>query len=181
MTKIVLRRISKISCGAGGGIRTHDLTITNRLRYQTAPHRLGSTKVSDCQRTTRVYRSRLSPMSESSRPQHESHTPGSHYQPGLGVVLLILVLFVAAATLMLRSTNPSGPGGTTTTTTTTLASTQPTIPKARVRVQVANGTNVTGLARSYTQHLTTLGWDALPEVNGPATTATIVYYRGGFS
>ena len=120
-------------------------------------------------------------MSESSGPQHESHTPGSHYQPGLGVVLLILVLFVVAATLMLRSTNPSGPGGTTTTTTTTLASTQPTIPKTRVRVQVANGTNVTGLARSYTQHLTTLGWDALPEVNGPATTATIVYYRGGFS
>ena len=32
---------------AGGGIRTHDLTITNRLRYQTAPHRLGSTKVSE--------------------------------------------------------------------------------------------------------------------------------------
>ena len=32
--------------GAGGGIRTHDLTITNRLRYQTARHRLGTTQVS---------------------------------------------------------------------------------------------------------------------------------------
>ena len=118
-------------------------------------------------------------MSESSRPQHESHTPGSHYQPGLGVVLLILVLFVAAATLMLRSTNSSGPGATTTTTT-TLASTQTTIPKTRVRVQVANGTPVIGLARNYTQRLTTLGWDALPEVNGPVTSLTIVYYHGGF-
>jgi hypothetical protein len=119
-------------------------------------------------------------MSEQSRPQHESHSSGSHYQPGLGVVVLILVLFVAAATLMLRSTNPSSPGAVTTTTTTTLASTQTTIPKTRVRVQVANGTEVTGLARKYTQRLMTLGWDALPEVNGPATTATVVYYHGGF-
>ncbi|MGA2969918.1 MAG: LytR C-terminal domain-containing protein [Acidimicrobiales bacterium] len=119
-------------------------------------------------------------MSEQSRPQHESHTSGSHYQPGLGVVVLILVLFVAAATLMLRSTNPSGPGATTSTTTTTVASTQTTIAKTRVRVQVANGTNVTGLARTYTQRLITLGWDALPEVNGPATTVTVVYYHGGF-
>jgi hypothetical protein len=86
-------------------------------------------------------------MSEPSRPQHESHTSGSHYQPGLGVMVLILVLFVAAATLMLRSTNSSGPGATTSTTTTTLASTQTTIAKTRVRVQVANGTNVTGLGR----------------------------------
>jgi hypothetical protein len=50
-----------------------------------------------------------------------------------------------------------------------------------VRVQVANGTEVTGLARKYTQRLVTLGWDALPEVNGPATTVTVVYYHGGFS
>jgi hypothetical protein len=38
-------RIEKIHSGAGGGIRTHDLTITNRLRYQTAPHRLGSPRL----------------------------------------------------------------------------------------------------------------------------------------
>jgi len=45
---------------------------------------------------------------------------------------------------------------------------------------VANGTSVTGLARSYTQRLMTLGWDALPEVNGPTTNVTIVYYHAGF-
>ena len=33
--------VVEILLRAGGGIRTHDLTITNRLRYQTAPHRLG--------------------------------------------------------------------------------------------------------------------------------------------
>jgi LytR cell envelope-related transcriptional attenuator len=119
-------------------------------------------------------------MSEPSRPQHESHTSGSHYQPGLGVVLLILVLFVGAAMLMLRSPGVASSGATTTTTT-TVASTQTTIPKTRVRVQVANGTQVTGLARNYTQRLVTLGWNALPEVNGPATTVTVIYYRGGFS
>jgi hypothetical protein len=119
-------------------------------------------------------------MSESSRPQHESHTPGSHYQPGLGVVLLILVLFIGAAALMLRSPSTSHPGGGTPTTTTTVASTQTTVAKTRVRVQVANGTSVPGLARSYTQRLMTLGWDALPEVNGPITNVTIVYYHAGF-
>lgn len=119
-------------------------------------------------------------MTEPSRPQHESHTSGSHYQPGLGVVLLILVLFVGAAFVMLRSPSTAKPGDTTSTTTTTLASTQTTIAKTRVRVQVANGTTVTGLARSYTQRLMTLGWDALPEVNGPPTSATIVYYHSGF-
>jgi hypothetical protein len=95
-------------------------------------------------------------------------------------VLLILVLFIGAATLMLRSPSTSQPTGATSTTTTTIASTQTTIAKTRVRVQIANGTSVTGLARSYTQSLMTLGWDALPEVNGPTTSVTIVYYRAGF-
>jgi hypothetical protein len=95
-------------------------------------------------------------------------------------VLLILVLFIGAAALMLRSPSTSHPGGGTSTTTTTVASTQNTIAKTRVRVQVANGTSVTGLARSYTQRLMTLGWDALPEVNGPTTNVTIVYYHAGF-
>jgi hypothetical protein len=119
-------------------------------------------------------------MTESSHPQHESHASGSNYQPGLGVVLMILVLFVGATALMLRSPSVSHPGGSTSTTTTTIASTQTTIAKTRVRVQVANGTSVTGLARSYTQRLMTLGWDALPEVNGPTTNVTIVYFHAGF-
>jgi len=117
-------------------------------------------------------------MSETSRPQHESHAAASHYQPGLAVVLIILVLFVGATTLMLRSPGTSKPSGVTTTTTTLAAGQH--IPKTRVRVQVANGTDKTGLARVYTQRLITLGWDALPEMNGPKVTATIVYFHTGF-
>jgi hypothetical protein len=52
--------------------------------------------------------------------------------------------------------------------------------KAQVRVQVANGTLTTGLARSYTQQLLTLGWDALPETNGPRVNATVIYFNPGF-
>jgi hypothetical protein len=44
-------------------------------------------------------------------------------------------------------------------------------------VQVANGTGTTGLARTYTQQLQTLGWDTLPEMNGPKVAATIIYYN----
>jgi hypothetical protein len=93
-------------------------------------------------------------------------------------VLIILVLFVGAATLMLRAPGTSKPGSVTTTTTT--VPTRDVIPKTRVRVQVANGTDKTGLARLYTQRLITLGWDALPEMNGPTVTKTIVYFHTGF-
>jgi hypothetical protein len=54
------------------------------------------------------------------------------------------------------------------------------VTKAQVRVQVANGTNVAGLARTYTQSLMTQGWDTLPEMNGPSVTKTVVYYNPGF-
>jgi hypothetical protein len=54
------------------------------------------------------------------------------------------------------------------------------IPKSRVRVQVANGTLTTGLARTYTQQLTTYGWDTLPELNGPRVAATTIYFNPGF-
>jgi hypothetical protein len=117
-------------------------------------------------------------MSETSRPQHESSSAGSHYQPGIAVVLIILVLFVGAATLMLRSPGPSKPSSVTTTTTTVPS--RDVIPKTRVRVQVANGTDKTGLARLYTQRLMTLGWDALPEMNGPRVGKTIIYFHTGF-
>jgi hypothetical protein len=120
-------------------------------------------------------------MSESHQPQH---APGSHYQPGLGVVLIILVLFVGATYLVLRTPSHGSPGGTTTTLVTTTtrppAQKQKIIARSKVRVQVANGTKVTGLARTYTQQLMTLGWDALPELNGPAEQATVVYYNPGY-
>ena len=123
-------------------------------------------------------------MSESSQPRHDLGAPGSHYQPALGVVLVLVVLFVLATFLMLRSSSPSTSSFTATSipsttvkspkTTTTLAS------KSRVRVQVANGTKTTGLANSYTQQLITSGWDALAAVNGPQVAATVIYYNPGF-
>jgi hypothetical protein len=119
-------------------------------------------------------------MSEASHPQHESRNDGSHYQPSLLVVLIILALFVAATFAMLKSTNVSTQGVATSSSTTTSSpsSTVATVvTKSKVRVQVANGTGTTGLARTYTQQLQTLGWDTLPEMNGPKVAATIIYYN----
>jgi hypothetical protein len=122
-------------------------------------------------------------MSDTSQPQHGSTTPGSHYQPALSVVLIIVVLFVAAAFLMLRYVSPAAAPGATTTlppseTTTTVH--HATVAKSSVRVQVANGTTIANLARSYTQDLLTQGWNTQPQVNGPKETKTVVYYNPGF-
>ena len=125
-------------------------------------------------------------MSESSNSPQEPRAPGSHYQPAIGSVLVIVVLFVGATFLMLRHSSPNvAPASTTTTTLNSTSSTvhHPTttlVTKAQVRVQVANGTLTSGLARSYTRQLLTLGWDALPETNGPRVAATVVYYNPGF-
>jgi hypothetical protein len=120
-------------------------------------------------------------MSEPHQPQH---APGSHYQPGLSVVLVILVLFVGATYFILRSPGHATSSATSTTqaTTTTRGTKQKqhVVAKSKVRVQVANGTNITGLAGTYTHQLLTLGWDALPELNGPAVISTIIYYNPGY-
>jgi hypothetical protein len=48
-------------------------------------------------------------------------------------------------------------------------------------VQVANGTNTTGLAGSITQRLTIQGWDVLPAGNSTHhVAATIIYYNPGY-
>jgi hypothetical protein len=121
-------------------------------------------------------------MSESSQPHHGSNPPGSHYQPALSVVLIIVVLFVAAAFLMIRYVNPASTSGTTTLppseTTTTIH--HHTVAKSSVRVQVANGTTVPNLARTYSQELQTQGWNTLPGVNGPHEKSTIVYFNPRF-
>lgn len=84
---------------------------------------------------------------------------------------------------MLRSSSPTSSSPTTTvpglvTTTTHPHST--VVPKSRVRVQVANGTQTPNLARTYTQKLLTLGWDTLPQLNGPRVTATVIYFNPGY-
>lgn len=121
-------------------------------------------------------------MSSPSAP--ESPPSGSHYQPRLSVVLVLLILFIGATFVILRAA-PMSTSGATTTTSTTLAGSHPTTtttlpPRSRVRVQVANGTLTTGLARSYTQLLITQGWDTLPQVNAARAAKTIVYFNPGF-
>lgn len=113
-------------------------------------------------------------------------------------MLIILVLFVGTTFVALRShstshattatsTSPSTSttqaksSGTSTTTTTAAAnSTSSTVPKSQVSVQVANGTTISGLAGTYTTKLQLLGWNTLPRVNGPAETATVIYYHPAF-
>lgn len=122
-------------------------------------------------------------MSDSSHPNHGSNVPASHHQPALSAVLVIVILFVAATFFMLRtSPAPSSAVGTSTTllSTTTSHPRSHVAPKSRVRVQVANGTSTTGLARTYTQRLLTLGWDTLPELNSNKVTSTIIYYNPGY-
>ena len=113
-------------------------------------------------------------MSDSSQPQHGSNPPGSHYQPALSVVLIIVVLFVASAFLMLRYVSPAGtPSVTTLPPSQTTTTTHPaSVSKSTVRVQVANGTTRSGLARAYT----------LPQENviGPNVKVTSVYFNPGF-
>ena len=107
---------------------------------------------------------------------------GSHYQPSLPVVLVILVLFVGAAFFTLRA-HPHHTASShhhVPTTTTTAHTTTSTIAKSKVTVQVANGTNITGLAETYTQTLQRLTWNTLPKLNGPSVSATVVYYHPGF-
>jgi hypothetical protein len=100
-------------------------------------------------------------------------------------MLVILVLFVGATFVSLRAHSPAHKVTATTQpaksrTTTTVATTGTTVSKAQVSVQVANGTTVTGLAGTYTTKLQLLGWNTLPRINGPAQTATVIYYHPGF-
>ena len=119
-------------------------------------------------------------MSGETTSSRDGHASGSHYQPPLAVVLIIVLLFVGGTFLMVRAVSPASSSSTTTTattSTTTPASTR--VIKSRVRVQVANGTNVTALAATYTQRLMTQDWDTLPPANGPSEAKTVIYYRAG--
>ena len=115
---------------------------------------------------------------------------GSHYQPSMPIMALILVLFIGTAFLVERSSAPAAHGTHPATTTTTHHSSGGTTttstvathhaPKSQVSVQVTNGTSVSGLARTYTVKLQTLGWDTLSPINAPHVTATVIYFKAGF-
>lgn len=110
--------------------------------------------------------------------------PGSHFQPATTVMLVLVALFIGSAFLILRAHSPASTSTTTTTTTTTVPghhSTTTHPPKARVTVQVANGTTTANLAHDYTQKLLTLGWDALSPVNANShAAATVIYFNPGY-
>ena len=78
---------------------------------------------------------------------------GSHVQPPAALALALLILFVAAVVLVLHSVSALPVGGPTRTTlvqpTTTTTST--TVPRSQVLVQVANGTDHSGLARTFSR------------------------------
>lgn len=123
-------------------------------------------------------------MSDRVPSNHEARPPGSHYQPSLWVVLVIVVLFIGGAVVMLRSPGASSSGSPTSTTAPTGSPTTTTtgvVDRAKVTVQVANGTKVTGLAGSYTQKLQLLNWATLPPGNAAALVGrTTIYFNPGY-
>ena len=116
-------------------------------------------------------------MSDSSPTPRNSHASGSHFQPSLSVVLIIVVLFIGSTFLMVRAVSPSTASPSTSSSTSSTTPTSHVLIKSKVRVQVANGTNTTGLAGHFTQQLMLQGWDTLPPGNGPHVAATIIYYN----
>ena len=106
------------------------------------------------------------------------------YQPKPLVAGILLVLFVATIALVMANVAPvavgGGSGGALTTVTTAPVRSTTIPPKSQVRVQVANGTSVTGLAHRVTAKLQLAAWDVLPPLTGPATPTTEIYYLPGF-
>ena len=123
-------------------------------------------------------------MSDLSAAPRTSHASGSHYQPRLSVALLIVLSFVVATFFMVRTVTPSQSAATPPSTsippTTSTTKAPAPVVKSAVRVQVANGTLISGLAGAYSQKLTTQNWDALAPANGPRVAATVIYYNRGF-
>ena len=100
-------------------------------------------------------------------------------------MLFLVLAFVAGAYVMLRAHAPASASTTTSSlagSTTTTPTASGGVVKSQVRVQVANGTLVSGLAGSYTHQLLTEGWDVLPAANslGLRPSATEIYYNPGF-
>ena len=130
-------------------------------------------------------------MSTSSSRQ--SPASGSHYQPSLPVVAIIIALFVLTALVVVHATNTVSAVSAPATHTHTLGghkqpSSTPssTVPQikvspSQVSLQVANGTSVSGLARTFTEQLQTLGWDTLSAINGPHVAATEIFWRTGYT
>ncbi len=115
------------------------------------------------------------------------HHPGSHYQPTPQVAIGLLVAFIISLVAVFHYVNPVSVNGHAVTTlpsvtTTTLGGhTQTTVPRGQVKVQVANGTSMSGLARTITSQLQVKAWGVLQQIQSPqSVSATVIYYRLGF-
>ena len=113
------------------------------------------------------------------------HITTKDAQPNPRWMMVILLAFVLSVSFLLVRSRTISVGGRVTakaggsvTLATTVAPTS--LPRAQVIVQVANGTSIRGLARTYTQQLQIQGWNTLAEINGPHLGNTVVYYNPGF-
>jgi hypothetical protein len=113
--------------------------------------------------------------------------PGSHYQPTPQVAVGLLIAFIISLVAVFHYVNPISANGhavTTTvapTTTTIAGHPTTTVPRGQVKVQVANGTTIAGLARTVTVQLQVKAWGVLQQIQSPQpVSATVIYYRLGF-
>ncbi len=191
------RGFDTTSFRAGGGDRTHDLTITNRLRYHCATPAGPSPRIGGWQPCGQPARSTLLPdhldvgrlcqVTDDSTPP--SATPTVH-AGGLDTTraVLLAIAFVVVAVIALSSltssdgSKPNGPASAVTTTTVARAhqKNHPAVNRSEIQVQVANGTATAGVATSVTATLQEQGWSTLPPVNASSTApSSTVYFAGG--
>lgn len=92
---------------------------------------------------------------------------------------VVVVAFLAAIGLLLGPAS-NLVGVVATPTTTHHAPPPKPVVKSKVRVQVANGTAVSGLAHSWSDPLALIGWDVLPPVDATVRPGhTIIYFAVG--
>lgn len=92
---------------------------------------------------------------------------------------VIVVAFLAAIGLLLGPASNLVASAPNPTTTHHAAPPKPVV-KSKVRVQVANGTEVSGLAHSWSDPLALIGWDMLPPLDATTHPShTIIYFAVG--
>jgi len=129
----------------------------------------------------------IPPSSQVGPPAEEPRGP--RVAVGRALVLVIVAIVLGVVLLNVGSRPPANVGAagtpnpaTSTTTTTTKASTTTTttVPKSQVKVVVANGTSLTGVAEYFTQKLTAAGWQTLSPTDTTTNVSTSnVYYAVG--
>jgi hypothetical protein len=109
-----------------------------------------------------------------------------HIALGRAVIIVVLAVAVGYAALQAQSSHSSPSAASSATTSTTLPrhvatpTTTTTLPRSQVKVLVANGTQVNGLAGQFTQQLGAQGWSTLTATNAATAVSTsTVYFAPG--